>query len=96
MTLNDLTRDLANHILRELDKADIAAWFFRTVKIQRAVHRNQQPEQVKKLVKRREREVIVSGNDFLAMYKYGIFSKTLLSPSAKKKAGSPHNILLLD
>lgn len=87
VTLNDLTQDLANDILRELDKADIAAWFFRTAKIQRTGYPNRQTEEAKSLVKRREQEVIVSGNDFLAMYKYGIFSKTSLSLSARKRPG---------
>ena len=38
------------------------------------------------VIKRGRSEPIVSGNNFLAMYKYGMFSKSLLSPSKHHKS----------
>ena len=84
-TLNDYTERFGNEILRELGKIDIAAWFFRTGKIQarEVFGRSDIDDEPRKLIRRRRPEKIVSGNDFLAMYKYGMFPKSLLSHASK-------------
>ena len=81
-TLNGYTERFGVEILRELDKIDIAAWFFRTAKIQ-ASGQSDIDDEPRKLIKRRRAEKIVSGNDFLAMYKYGMFPKPLLLHATK-------------
>jgi hypothetical protein len=87
-TLNDFTADFGNEILRELKELDISAWFFRTAKLQ-PIEVNGQADfdySARKLIKRRRSESIVSGNNFLAMYRYGMFSKSVLSPSKHHKS----------
>ena len=86
-TLNDYTESFGVDMLRELEKIDITAWFFRTAKIQASEAHRQGDIAVepRKPIKRRRREKIVSGNDFLAMYKYGMFPESLLSHSTKHR-----------
>ena len=81
-TLNKVTQQFGKDILNELKKSDIGAWFFRTVKIQSpktVAHRN--------LVKRRVNPA-VSGNDFLSMYRNGMFDRKDLV-TTKQKGKTP-------
>ena len=75
-TLNDYTQNFGNDVLAELEKVPLAAWFFRTAKIQ-ALETRYTDDEARKLVKRRSEEV-VSGNDFLGMCKSGMFKKGLV------------------
>lgn len=86
-TLNHYTADFGNDILRELKSVDISAWFFRTAKLQsiEGHGRSDVESELWKFIKRRQFEPIVSGNDFLAMYNNGMFSKSLLSPMKHRK-----------
>jgi hypothetical protein len=86
-TLNDYTESFGVDILRELEKIDIPAWFFRTAKIQASEAHRQDDivDESRKLIKRKRPEKIVSGNDFLAMYKHGMFPESLLSHATKHR-----------
>jgi len=78
VVLNEFTEQLGMDILDEIRKVDIGAWFFRTAKIQKSDNHRRD------LVKRRVKDQ-VSGNDFLSMYKHGMFNRKSLSPNEEKK-----------
>ena len=88
-TLNDYTERFGIDVLRELEKIDVTAWFFRTAKIQgkEAHGQNDIDDVSRKLIKRRRPEKIVSGNDFLTMYKYGMLPDSLLARTSKHHKG---------
>jgi hypothetical protein len=90
-TLNDYIEDFGSTILMELDKAGVAAWFFRTAKLQPLDYpgRSDLDEQPLKLIKRRRPEQAVSGNDFIAMYNHGMLSKTSPTPTKRKHKIAP-------
>ena len=85
-TLNDYVEDFGRTILMELDNAGVAAWFFRTAKLQPLDYprRSALDEQPLKLIKRRRPEQGVSGNDFIAMYNHGMLSKISPTPAKHK------------
>jgi hypothetical protein len=78
--INDITMDYADEILKELDKSNIDAWFFRTAKLQ-SKHQKQNSGEISK----RDEEIeIISGNDFLGLYEHG-----MVSEKEKKKSIFP-------
>jgi hypothetical protein len=78
--LNEITEGFGNDVLHELKKSGVSAWFFRTAKIQspKDLHR-------RSLVARRITPTVVSGNDFLAMYRHGMFDRKDLMPVHQKE-----------
>lgn len=82
--LNDYIQNFGNDVLAELKQIPLTGWFFRTGKIQTLESRYSDDED-RKLVRRRQAEEIVSGNDFLGMYKSGMLNKGLV---VKKKGKS--------
>lgn len=84
--LNDYTENFGLDVLKELDKANIAAWFFRTAKIQSDPSHTENSRQLMKRKARRPEQVI-SGNDFLSMYRHGIFTKKTFKPGRKHGKG---------
>ena len=95
-TLNDHIEGLATTILTELDKAGVTAWFFRTAKLQPLDYPGQSDldDEPLKLIKRRQPEKAVSGNDFIEMYNHGMLAKIPSGP-AKGKHKIPTTVLAL-
>jgi len=86
--LNDYTENFGLDVLEELDKADIAAWFFRTAKVHSGLPETDS-EDPRRLIKRKVRrpEEAISGNDFLSIYRHGMFNKKTFATGRKHKKG---------
>lgn len=82
--LNDFTEDFALDLLKQIDSSGIVAWFFRTAKIQDPAVKGSGHEVWGTSLRRRSIEPIISGNDFLSMYDYGMLPKNLVPPEKKK------------
>lgn len=86
--LNDYTEIFGLDVLKELDNSNIAAWFFRTAKIQSNANALGLHDS-RKLMKRKARrpEQVISGNDFLSMYRHGMFTKKTFKEGRRHKKG---------